>query len=158
MDDTPLAYPAAVTDEQLWRSVGAELGKIRLRAGHTSTHAMYRAGGPATGTIDDIEAGRVGNLDRVSAYCTALNVTLGAVLKTVLDDADGVRLSADARWVAEMFQEGPDEDGRRGMLALAKSQAAQRAANFAASPVTPLGRLATGDGSRAPKRTVRGRR
>jgi len=119
---------------------------------------MYRAGGPATGTIDDIEAGRVGNLDRVSAYCRALNVRLGDVLKGILEDEGVIPLSADARWVGQMFQDGPDEDGRRGMLALAKSQAAQLAAGSAASPAVPPGRLATGDGSRAPTRTARGRR
>ena len=121
---TNSSYVLPVTNEQLWRAVGMELGRIRARKGFSSTHAMYRGGGPATGTIEDIENGRVGNLDRVDAYCTALGVALADVLRTVLEGEDehADPLSADALWVGRMYQEGPDAAMRGGMLGLAKAQ------------------------------------
>lgn len=149
-------YVAGVTEAQFWARVGRELGEIRRRAGFDKTYTAYRAGAPATATLNDIEEGRIGNIDSLSAYCTTLKVSMLDVLRVALDEAnEEPALSADSRWVARMFQEGPDEDARKGMLALARSQAAQIAAGSASSPVDSPARQASGGGSRRPSRTLR---
>lgn len=155
----PSVYASAVTNDQLWRFVGQELARIRVRAGHVSTHAMYRAGGPATGTLDDIEAGRVGNLDRVAAYCDALNVALPDVIRAVLEqnDSDQV-LSADARFVAQMFQEGPNPDLREAILAAAKAQHALQRAGHGSAHARPDDPPRAASGSHGRGRTARTRR
>jgi hypothetical protein len=146
-----------MTDQQLWAAIGRELAGIRKRAGHASTLAVYRnaAGAPATGTLDDIEAGRVGNLDRVEAYCKALNVTFVAVLKAALDD-DEDALSADALWIARMFQDGPNEDLRHAIRDAAKAQDALRRVALATAPVASPAPKASAGGSHGRGRTGRG--
>lgn len=159
MADTGAGYVSSVTETQFWARVGRELAAIRLRAGYEKTYTAYRAGAPATATLNDIEEGRIGNIDSLSAYCATLKVSLLDVLRVALDEDDeDYRLSADAQWVGRMFQEGRDEDARKGMLALARSQAAQLAADSVESPAVPPAARATSGGSRRPVRTRREQR
>lgn len=148
----------AMTDQQLWACVGRELAEIRKRAGHVSTLAVYRnaPGAPATGTLDDIEEGRVGNLDRVEAYCKALDVSFVAVLRAALND-DEEALSADALWVARMFQDGPNDDLRHAIRDAAKAQDALQRAVLSTTPVTQTAQKVSAGGNRGRGRTGRAR-
>ena len=110
-------YVFGVTDAKFWALVGSELAKMRLRAGFDRTYSAYRAGAPATATLNDIEEGRIGNVDSLSAYCAMLNVSVLDVFRSVLAEDDEHPLSADARFVAQMFQDGPNEDLREAILA-----------------------------------------
>ena len=149
-------YVAGVTEKQFWARVGRELGEIRRRAGYDKTYSAYRAGAPATATLNDIEEGRIGNIDSLSAYCEALKVSLLDVLRVALDEAEeGPPLSADSLWVARMYQEGPDADLRAGMLGAAKAQSRLLSAAPAASTEERPETRASGGGSRGRGRTVR---
>ncbi len=151
------AYVLGVTEAEFWARVGSQLKAMRLRAGYDRTYTAYRAGAPATATLNDIEEGRIGNLDSLSAYCQLLNVSLVDVFRAAIG-TDEPTLNADARWVAEMFQEGPDDDARKGMLALARAQSAQLATAPAAQPVVPVALPATARANHGRGRTARGRR
>lgn len=155
-----ITYAVAVTDRDMWRAVGATLAEMRGRAGFDSSlgFATKVPGAPAKNTIDKIERGDPGTFDTVSDYCMSLGTTLTSVLEGLFDHAEVTPLHPDARWVARMFQEGPDDDARKGMLALAKSQAAQLAASSAASPAAPPVQQASAGGTRRPTRTLRHRR
>lgn len=152
-----VAY-AAMTDEQLWIAVGRELASARGRAGYSSTLAVYRqvAGAPATGTLEDIENGRVGNLDRVDAYCRALRVTFVDVLRKALSKDDDV-LSADAQWVGRMYQTGPNQDLRKVMRDAARMQETLRRASHAMQPTPSNAPPETADDTRSRTRKRQGR-
>lgn len=155
------AYPVDVKNEQFWRLVGAELARLRQRAGFSSTLALTkdRRDVPAKNTLDDIERGRPGTIDKLEGYCTALGLDLASVVRTVLDaEGDKTVLSADALWVGRMYQDGPNEDLRKALRGAAEAQEALQRANLASAPGPPVAAIATVGGSRAPRRTVRGRR
>lgn len=146
------SYAVAVENSRLWHFLGAELARIRLRAGYSSTLALAKdeRAAPAKNTLDDIERGRPGTIEKIEAYCAVLGVNVSEVLRTILADDDTTPLSADARFVAEMFQDGPNEDLREAILAAAKAQhALQRAGHGStlAPPVAPA-QVATGSHGR----------
>lgn len=60
-------YPVGVENERLWQLLGAELARIRMRAGYTSTLALSKDArdAPAKNTLDDIERGRPGTIDKI---------------------------------------------------------------------------------------------
>jgi hypothetical protein len=155
------AYPLAVSNEELWRMVGVELGRLRERAGYQSTLALTKAirDAPAKGTLDEIERGRPGTIDRLEGYCTVLGWTLSDVLRTVLEyDADehAEVLSADARWVGLMYQAGPDENLRAGMRGLAVAQDRLRREALVAQPAPSHAQPVRVSGSRGRGRRPRG--
>jgi hypothetical protein len=153
-----LFYAGGVNERELWRAVGQQLADIRLRNRYDSTLAFATDvhGAPAKNTIDKIERGDPGTLDTLEEYCKALGTNLVSVLRAVLDEAEnGPTLSADSLWVARMYQEGPDEDLRAGMLGAAKAQSRLLAATPAASPGEQLEIRASTGGSRGRGRTVR---
>lgn len=132
---------------------------IRTRAGYDKPYTAYRAGGPATGTIADIESGRVGNVDSLGAYARWLNVSLVDVMRLALsDDETEYSLSADARFVAQMFQDGPNEDLREAILAAAKAQHALQRAGHGQTPAQHDEPPRAATGTRGRGRTARTRR
>lgn len=152
-------YVFGVTEPQFWARVGREFALIRARAGYDKPYTAYRAGGPATGTISDIESGRVGNVDSLAAYAKWLNVSLLDVLRIALsDDEDEYSFSADARFVARMFQEGPNEDLREAILAAARAQHALQRAGHGSSRELPDDDARAATAGRGRGRTARNRR
>lgn len=159
--DWVTTYPVGVKNEQLWRLVGMELARLRQRAGFASTLAITkdRRDVPAKNTLDDIERGRPGTIDKLEGYCTALGLELAAVMRTVLDaEHDQTVLSADALWVGRMYQDGPNEDLRKALRGAAEAQHALQRASLVAVPAPPVAASAASGDSRSSKRTVRGRR
>ena len=154
------SYAIGVDNERLWHYLGAELAKIRLRAGYSSTLALSKdvRDAPAKNTLDDIERGRPGTIDKIEMYCTVLGVQMSEVLRTVLAEDDEHPLSADARFVAQMFQEGPNPDLREAILAAAKAQHALQRAGHGSAHARPDDPTLAASGSRGRGRTVRTRR
>jgi hypothetical protein len=150
-----------VTDLQLWVAVGRELAEIRRRSGHDSTFSLHKElkakdrAAPAKNTLDAVEKGTA-SVEKIEAYGRALGYTLVQLITSVLEEEEP--LSADARWVGRMFQEGPDEDLRAGMLGSAKAQSRLLAAAREESHEEPPATQAAGSGSRGSGRTARGRR
>jgi hypothetical protein len=156
--DSATAYPVTVKNEQFWRLVGLELARLRERAGYVSTLDLTkkRREAPAKNTLDDIERGRPGTIDKLEGYCTTLGHDLTAVIRTVLAaEDDETVLSADALWVGRMYQDGPNEDLRKALRGAAEAQQALQRAALASAPVQPAAATASAGGSRGRGRTVR---
>lgn len=153
------AYPLGVQNQQMWRLVGMELARLRQRAGYQSTLALTKElrDAPAKNTLDDIERGRPGTIDKLEGYCTVLGHDLADVVRTVLEsETDEHVLSADALWVGRMFQDGPSEDLRHAIRDAAKAQDALRRAALATTPAQSPALKAAVGGSRGRARTGRG--
>jgi len=153
------AYPVGVQNQQLWRLVGMELARLRQRAGYQSTLALTKElrDAPAKNTLDDIERGRPGTIDKLEGYCTVLGHDLANVVRTVLEsETDEHVLSADALWVGRMFQDGPNEDLRHAIRDAAKAQDALRRVALSTAPATQIAPKVSAGGSRGRGRTGRG--
>lgn len=76
-------------NDDLWRRVGQALAQERQRKG-LKTEAQYvsKHRAPAGNTVKNIEAGRPGGVTSLSAYATALGLSLPRVLAQVLSEGD----------------------------------------------------------------------
>lgn len=121
------SYADAVSDPDLWRAVGADLRRRRERLGFGSSWAFHQKhrGVPVPNTLDAIEEGRPGRVDNLERYCKALGVTMGDVLRSVLDAADGLGPSlTDADWTAlELLREIPPGPARDAWLLVGRKLA-----------------------------------
>lgn len=115
-----------MTSEALWKGLGLELERIRLRQGYPSTYALYtrhRDKAPAYNTLNDIEAGRPGYAESVTSYCDVLGVKLTDALRHVLGMGPGI--DSDALRIALWWQdERTDPALRAGVLAIVGLQEA----------------------------------
>lgn len=121
-----------VTDTAFWAALGRELRAVRERLNLTPlAFAQRHRGVVSKNTIDEIENGFPGQNEKLTAYCRALKIPLADIVRTVLEkEADTDALSADAKWVAVMFEKGPDPELRGAMRGMAQGQALLLAAGL----------------------------
>jgi hypothetical protein len=111
---------ASVTTDELWKRVGEELARIRSRKGYETTYGFYTANrdlAPSYNTLNDIEAGRPGYTETLTAYCRALGVLLPDVLRHAMGDAPD-DLDADALALARAYQASPHAALKRAVREL----------------------------------------
>lgn len=78
-----ISYDSGVTEEQFWRTVGRELADKRKER-RTTAIAIEQKGGPTNKTVQDIEAGKVGQLSKLREYAAIVGVDLIDLFRSVL--------------------------------------------------------------------------
>lgn len=78
-----VSYDSLVTQAEFWRSVGQRLAEIRKQKALT-LEEIRANGGPTNKTIQDIDAGKVRNLSKITNYSDRMDVNLIDVFKAVL--------------------------------------------------------------------------
>jgi transcriptional regulator with XRE-family HTH domain len=95
-------YNVAVTPDELWRSVGRILKDAR-EAKDWSVNQTAELAGVDPKTINSIEAGDVGQVNKLGAHADALGMTVVDVLTTVLDRTK-TPLSQEAKQMLRHFE------------------------------------------------------
>lgn len=106
-----------VTADQLWRAVG-ELLLLQRSKRKWNPIDVERAGGPTYKTVQAIEQGEVGNVDKLALHAEALGLSLVDVLRAVLDRSGVV--NPEIEQLVRTYQQ-TTVDGRQAMLALARA-------------------------------------
>lgn len=154
-----------VTDQELWVAIGKALAAMRVRRGHDNTYALFKElkakdrGAPAKNTLDAVEKGTA-SVEKIEAYGRAMGYTLVDLITSVLEAAGSTEppLSPDARFVGRMFEHGPDDDLRKGMIGAARAQERALLATRESSREPSPGPPAQVAGSHGRPRTRRGTR
>ena len=148
---------ASVTTDELWKRVGEELARIRGLKGYETTYGFYTANrdlAPSYNTLNDIESGRPGYTETLTAYCRALGVLLPDVLRHAMGDAPD-DLDADALALARAYQASPHDALKRAVRELLQVTAAlPGAAPSPSQGAPPASRVGAAD-TRPPARRPR---
>lgn len=107
-----------MTPEELWRAVGEILLLQRNRKDWNASD-VERHGGPTYKTVEKIEKGLIGNVDKLAMHAEALGLALVDVLRTALAKTT-MPLSPEALQVVRKF-EMTTIDGRQAFLQLARA-------------------------------------
>jgi hypothetical protein len=145
---------ANVTTDELWQNVGKELARIRTRKGYETTYGFYMANrdlAPSYNTLNDIESGRPGYTETLTAYCRALGVLLPDVLRHALGDAPD-DLDSDALALARAYQDSKHAELKRAVEQLFRVTAALPATTPAPSPAEPPATSAVAADKKPPAR------
>lgn len=135
------SYDGGVTEVEFWRAVGQRLAANRKKQ-RASVSGIEQNGGPTNKTIQEIEAGNVGQLSKLRDYARILEVDLVDVFRTVLQAEDDQ--SEELQFVIRQFKRA----GVKGRAAFV--QVAHLAEDRSEPP--PLG--LPGDHSARPTRTT----
>lgn len=108
-------YDAAVTADELWRAVGESLLLERTRRRWNASDVERVGSGLTYKTVQAIERGRVGRVEKLTAYAEALELSIVDVLRSVLAEAP---LSPEAAQLLRKYERTTLE-GRTAMTALA---------------------------------------
>jgi len=92
-----------VTWEELWRAVGEQLQRARLKRKLTPLD-VERHGGPSYKTVQAIEDGEIGNVNNVDRVARALGLSAVDIIYAVLA-AREVPLSPEAALIIRKFNE-----------------------------------------------------
>jgi hypothetical protein len=111
-------YPARVTAEELWRRVGEILLLHRTRRGWDRID-VQRAGGPNYATVEKIELGQIGQVEKLEQTIAALGLDLPGVLRAALDTG-GVAMSPEAAQLVSVFTRTTVQ-GRQALLQVAQA-------------------------------------
>lgn len=148
--DAGNSYNPRVTNDEIWRAVGAYLKARREFLGYENQAAVRRADrrAPDVRMMQEVESGRPRTLTLLAKYCDVLGVSLHVVLADVLAPCD---VTAPALQVARAFDEMSPEAQEALMPVLRlpgmRSAGAPRAAGGGPSEPTPA--------LRAPRRRAR---
>ena len=105
-----------MTSKEFWQAVGEFFLVARQRKTLKPSH-VQGLGGPHYDTVADIERGRVGNIERLESYATALGLDLVDVFRTVLK-SEPQALSPEAHQLIRKY-ETTTLAGRQALVALA---------------------------------------
>lgn len=111
-----VSYHAGVTEAEFWRGVGRTLADQRKERGITA-HAIEKDGGPTNKTVQDIEAGDIGQLSKLREYAASIKVDLVDVFKAVLRDE--FEPAPELELVIRKFERA-DLEGRAAIVAVAR--------------------------------------
>lgn len=112
----------AVTAKQFWQAVGEQLLIQRTRKGWNPID-VERAGGPNYATVQAIERGEIGRVDKLAQHAKALSVDLVDVMTTVLK-TDAPTLAPEERLLIRKYQTSSLR-GRRALVAMAEALEAE---------------------------------
>jgi transcriptional regulator with XRE-family HTH domain len=115
-----ISYDSGVTDAEFWSRVVQQLVLGRHKKGIRSAHAVKAVGGPTQKTIEQIERGRIGRIDKLAQYADAVDLTLVDLFRAALDDRPDT--SAELEEVIRNFGAATTE-GRDAIRSTAKAVA-----------------------------------
>lgn len=108
----------AVTERELWKAVGLQLVSRRMEK-HWNPIDVERHGGPNYATVQAIERGNVGRVDKLELHAKALGVDLVDLLATILAPTTQP-LTLEERMIVRGYQAARVR-GRRALVALAET-------------------------------------
>lgn len=107
-----------MTGEELWRAVGEALLVQRTRRQWNASD-VERIGGLTYKTVQKIEQGRAGRVDKLTAYADALGLSIVDVIESVLSQ-EREPLSPEAVQIVRKYAQTTVK-GRTALVALAQA-------------------------------------
>jgi hypothetical protein len=142
-------YTVTVTDTELWLAVVRVLQRARLDK-KWKVLDVERAGGPTYKTVQMIEEGQIGTIDKLTSCARALGLTAVDILAHVIETQQQP-LSPEAAQIVRKFAEMTVE-GRTALLATANALAVAAAPSPTAGAATPPAATSPRPGRRAARR------
>jgi transcriptional regulator with XRE-family HTH domain len=115
-----ISYDSGVTDAEFWSRVVEQLVLGRHKKGVRSRHAVKALGGPTQKTIEQIERGKIGRIDKLAQYAKAVDLTIVDLFRAAL--AERRDTSAELEEVIRNFGDATQE-GRDAIRGTAKAVA-----------------------------------
>lgn len=135
------SYDDGVEDQEFWRAVGERLAAQRKKL-KASVIGIEQNGGPTNKTIQDIEAGNIGQLSKLRDYARILQVDLLDVFRAVLKVDD--EQSEELQYVIRQFKRA-GVTGRATIVQVAQLAEERSEPQPPASPASPSARPGEND-------------
>lgn len=110
------SYDTTVTTAELWQAVGAHLVVLRIKKKWNPID-VSRHGGPNYATVQAIERGEIGRVEKLEQHARALGFELADVLATVLKTAD-TTLTPEEHLIVRKYRTARPR-GRAALVAMA---------------------------------------